>query len=330
MNQLLENQTCIPMKQCFYILILFVITFQCKPKTNKEESISTVVFFRTQGVITFTNAEGKTFAPKLLDLLHDGDHIKTAAKSQAEFLLATGGIIRLLEGSELILDTKLLSEQNVVKSTLRLSVGRVFVKQPKPLKKGETIQVVTPTQIAGVRGTEFLTEVTSNSSQVLVSEGTVQTDWKKDESPNELSESGDYVAEGNKSQADDLGRETKPLTEEDKQLLAEQSKSAADLLEEAKVQMESIREQFEKEREQIKQHLQDFKTQNKVNLDEQKAKNQDLLETQKATNKELMDGAKGETVKESKSMQNNSANQKSDIKNNAKSELDALKESMKK
>ncbi len=318
------------MKQYFYILIIFALTFQCKPKTIKEESISTVVYYRTQGVVTFSNAEGKTFSPKLLDLLHDGDHIKTAAKSQAEFILSTGGIIRLLEGSELILNTKLLADQNVVKSTLRLTLGRVFVKQPKPLKKGETIQVVTPTQIAGVRGTEFLTVVTSNSSEVLVSEGTVQTDWKKDESISELSETGDYVTEGNKSEANESIRETKPLTDEDKQLLAEQSKSAADLLEEAKVQMESIREQFEKEREQIKQHLEDFKTQNKVIIDEQKANNQDILETQKSANKELMDGTKGETVKDAQNMQNNSANQKSDIKNNAKSELDALKENMKK
>jgi hypothetical protein len=228
------------------------------------------------------------------------------------------------------LNTKLLSEQNITKSTLKLTLGRVFVKQPHPLKKGETLQVVTPTQIAGVRGTEFLTETTSESSQVLVSEGTVQTEWRKEETTTDLSDTGEYVTEGNKSEADDSKRETLPLSEEEKELLANQSKTAAELLEEAKLQMDSIREQFEKEREQIKQNLQNFKTENQEKLNEQKALNQDTINNQKTANKELLNAAKGESDKDTRSMQDSSSSQKGDIKNNAKSEFDAIKQNMKK
>jgi hypothetical protein len=319
------------MKQLFYILILAGLTLECKPKSTVTDSFSAVVFYRTQGNVQFYDTKGKLFTPKLLDLLHDGDKIQTNSKSQAEFLLSTGGVIRLLANSELILNTKILSEQNVTKSTLKLTIGRVFVKQPNPLKKGETLQVVTPTQIAGVRGTEFLTEVTAESSQVLVSEGTVQADWTKDDtSTAELSENAEYISEGNKSEANSSKRETKPLTDEDKQLLAEQSKSASELLEETKAQMDTIREQFEKEREQIRLNLQNFKSENQNKINEQKSANEDALKEQKSANQNLLKGTKGDTEKETRSLQEGNSSQKGEIKNNSKSEFDAIKQGLKK
>jgi hypothetical protein len=318
------------MKQTLFIIILISLISFCKPKQSPSNSITSIVYYQTQGEVQFFDPSGKTYSPKLLDQLPDGAKIKTG-KGKVDLLLATGGLVRVYDRTELTLDTKFLSDKNETSNRLKIQLGQVFVSQPTSLKKGESLVVSTPTQIGGVRGTEFLTVVEDTSSKILVSQGQVQTEKVSD--PNaetNLAPESEVISEGNKSEADDQKRETLPLTDEEKALLKNESKSAAELILEAKEQMQSIREQFEEEKARIKVDLEKFKTENKQILDEQKNANKATIDEQKAKNADLINTAKGNKDKETRDLQDAKDSQKGDIKNNAKSELDAIKQGMKK
>jgi len=316
------------------LLILNILIFNCKPKSKSSTSTSipTVVYYQKTGDVKISSASGSPLAIKLFDIIPDGSILQTGANGQVELLLPTGALLKLFENTNLKIDTKLFADQNLTRNRFFLNSGKLFVKQPSALKKGESIEVVTTTQVAGVRGTEFMTVVESDSSKVLVSEGSVQSEQVTEANENDplLSDSAAVIEEGNKSEANDDSRETLPLTEEEKELLAKESKSAAELILEAKEQMQSIREQFEQERERIRANLEEFKVENRQKLEDQKSNNQNELEAQKTKNAELLNSAKGDKEQGTREMNSAKETQKSDIQNKAKSELDAIKEGLKK
>ncbi len=318
------------MKPILLFFLTLVLIVGCKSKTEEFQSVSYAVVLTAFGDTKAFDSKGAPIGNLVKYKLNDGDTIKTGERAQAEILLATGGVIRILEKSEVIMDSKFFPQGKNSRIRLKLNMGQVFVSQSIPLKNEESLQVQTPTQIGGVRGTEFLVQADSEKSKILVGEGKVQTEWvpTNGEVP-EFSESSAMVSSGNKSIADVSKRETLGLDEDEKALLKSQSTSAAEIREQAQAQIQSIMDQFNEDKERIKIDVEAFKAENQEKLNEQKETNQQELNQQKEKNRELMSETKGDKDKSTKSMQNANDSEKSEIQNKAKSEFDAIKQGLK-
>ncbi|WCL49628.1 FecR family protein [Leptospira sp. GIMC2001] len=161
-------------------LMLMVFTlvcmaiFSCKEDPKPDIADSPKISTNT-AVVIFTVGDVSIEGVKLKqgDILQPGIKVTTGKKSSCELQVREHEseiVIQLKQNSEFILEDK--TGPGEVKSSVTL--GNALFKVNKPLKKGESIQVVAPTFVAGVRGTEFSLDVAKNGdSKVSVVSGKV-------------------------------------------------------------------------------------------------------------------------------------------------------------
>ncbi|WP_167884185.1 FecR family protein [Leptospira idonii] len=325
------------MKPIFYTICLFLILFvNCKQKPETGTSVAATVVYQSIGEVEYILPDGSKHNFLVSDSLPDETRIKTGSNGKLDLILKTGALLRVLANSEIRLDTKFFSKQDASRNRFQVLKGKLFIQQPTALRKKESLEVITQTQVGGVRGTEFLTQVDGETSQILVSEGAVQTEHippvpgEPNAEPPTFNENSPVVTEGNKSEADAETINTSPLTDDEKLLLSDLSTSSAQILQSAKEQIQSIKDQFEKDKERIKIDVEKFKEDNRQILNEQKDKNRAEIETQKEANKQLLNDTKGSTSKTTKDISSGKDEQKSEIQNSSKSQMDAIKEGLKK
>ncbi|GBF50468.1 sigma factor regulatory protein, FecR/PupR family [Leptospira ryugenii] len=125
-------------------------------------SLSTQLFSEEVAVLTFIQgkvsfiASGKTKAEsvKLNQILKAGDSIQTE-NGICELQLATQATIRIEKFSRIFLEDILNPKTKQTK--VRAMAGKLFVKVHKHEKtKNHQLSVVSPSYVAGVRGTEFI------------------------------------------------------------------------------------------------------------------------------------------------------------------------------
>src|SRR5690606_432774 len=79
-------------------------------------------------------------------------------------------VIQLKQNAEFSIE----ESANIGEVKSKVLLGNILYKVNKPLKKGESVRVVAPTFVAGVRGTEFSLDVAKNGdSNVSVVSGKV-------------------------------------------------------------------------------------------------------------------------------------------------------------
>ncbi len=103
-------------------------------------------------------------------VLASGDTIKTLGGGQATIAFAQGTELRLDENSEI----KINAQED--KISVFLSLGRTWSRVVSLLGVQVDYEVQTSELVASVRGTAFLTEKTSEATELDVDEGTVQAD----------------------------------------------------------------------------------------------------------------------------------------------------------
>jgi hypothetical protein len=181
----------------FLVIALAVSAISCKkeepqqPQQQKPEPTALVTF--VLGKVTVTSPDGTSAALSVKDEIETGAVIETGAKSFANLQIADTGMIRVDEKSRLEMKDILSADNGTV---LNLKTGSAFSRVIKKLDTKYRIE--TPTMVASVRGTEFLTIASDKKGQVLVKEGTVNVSTSSDTE-------GKPVTERKRAAVDDKG-----------------------------------------------------------------------------------------------------------------------------
>ncbi len=149
-----------------------------KPDVDVSESkkssneLSAVVVFAV-GDSSIKHADNTLEKAQLGTALKAGDHVVTGDNGKVDVQFPDGSNIRISPKS--VIDFSKLSQNNEGTSQTEIALvsGKVFAKVNKA-KKDDNFTVVTPTAIAGVRGTSFIVESESGQpSKVKVVDGSV-------------------------------------------------------------------------------------------------------------------------------------------------------------
>lgn len=106
-------------------------------------------------------------------VLEKGDKIKTGANSEAVLQWANGHKVKVYALCMLNIE-ELSSSGSSEKTSLNVESGKIFAKANKLKSDKSAFQVETPTAVAGVRGTQFMVEVSDDgASTVALLEGSL-------------------------------------------------------------------------------------------------------------------------------------------------------------
>lgn len=134
----------------------------CAKETKNELFVS----FFTGSVTQVRN--GAQVAVEVKGLGKEGDIFTVGEKSTLILQSSDGLVIRFESNTEAVIS----SINDVTKREISLNKGKVLSSVEK-LQKGHGYAVKTPTAVASVRGTQFLTEFTGTKSIVAVGKGVV-------------------------------------------------------------------------------------------------------------------------------------------------------------
>lgn len=180
------------------IAILFLILGFCKENPAPEGGKSSTLSKPLSGVVVFSVGDVITNGKKAKqgDIVNAGEKVVTGKKSSCEIQIREHDaevLIQLKQNSEFSLD--LTTSTGEVKGNI--SIGSALFKVGKPLKKGESVRVKSPTFVAGVRGTEFAIDVAKNGdSSLQVVSGKVATHPRLseiDELPAEVKDNSKFI-----------------------------------------------------------------------------------------------------------------------------------------
>ncbi|QOI50818.1 lipoprotein LipL45 [Leptospira interrogans] len=147
-------------------------TESSKAAATKGNSPSAVVVFSV-GEAKILHADLTEEKAALGASLKTGDKVSTKQKSKVDIQFADGSAIRISENSVIDFDALSINSHGNSDTRLALVSGKVFAKVNKASKEDQ-FSVVTPTAIAGVRGTSFIVDRSkSDKAVVKVLEGEV-------------------------------------------------------------------------------------------------------------------------------------------------------------
>lgn len=155
------------------VAIFAVVACKEKKETpTKTASHAAIVAFTSGKEIKLITAKGEIAAAKGV-LLQESDKVITGKKSQIDLVLPNKILIRIDQNSTVEMREFAQLESGAQRDRLMLQRGTVFAKVAK-LDKKSSFAIQTPTLVAGVRGTQFLTEADeSGKGKVAVIEGKV-------------------------------------------------------------------------------------------------------------------------------------------------------------
>ncbi|EKR66490.1 MULTISPECIES: lipoprotein LipL45 [Leptospira] len=140
--------------------------------TGKENSPSAVVVFSV-GEAKILHTDLTEERATLGASLKAGDKVSTKDKSKVDIQFADGSAVRISENSVIDFDALTINSKGNSDTRLALVSGKVFAKVNKASKEDQ-FSIVTPTAIAGVRGTSFIVDrSTSDKAVVKVLDGAV-------------------------------------------------------------------------------------------------------------------------------------------------------------
>jgi hypothetical protein len=167
-------------KVIFPVLLLSLGLGLCKKPGSelgsgdkKDSSLSAVVVFSV-GESKISHSDGTEEKAQLGATVKTGDTIKTGEKGKVDLQFSSGSSIRVSPATTLDFAKLAMNSGGSLDTQLSLVSGKVFANVNKA-KKDDSFSVITPTAIAGVRGTSFIVEndAKSNKAKVKVVDGSV-------------------------------------------------------------------------------------------------------------------------------------------------------------
>jgi len=298
-----------------YILTGMLLVVACKKQPPKAVAHTAAVVFVTGGDVKLLTTSGESKVAKGT-VLHENDKIQTGTKSQVDILLPGNIIVRLDQKSTLEMSEMKLGEGGVQADRLILQKGTVFAKVAK-LEGKSSFAIKTPTLVAGVRGTKFMTEADeAGNGKVAVIEGKVGVESKTGQSGEVTEgEQASVTAAGGLTEAKmdaATAARTNELSAGVDKLKADQLQIFQNLLNEQKAALEKasgtddVQERMKKSEEAI-QKLKDQTSEQIKQMKEQtdaKVKEaQQKVDDQGAKSQDAIEKAKGNSVEEMRKKQ---------------------------
>ncbi|EMO41789.1 sigma factor regulatory protein, FecR/PupR family [Leptospira noguchii serovar Autumnalis str. ZUN142] len=148
----------------------FLVFNACKKPTESSKAAATS---SPSAVVVFSVGEAKILHADLTEekaalgaSLKTGDKVSTKQKSKIDIQFADGSAIRISENSVIDFDALSINSHGNSDTRLALVSGKVFAKVNKASKEDQ-FSVVTPTAIAGVRGTSFIVDRSKSDKAVV-------------------------------------------------------------------------------------------------------------------------------------------------------------------
>lgn len=180
----------------------------CKGKKEvpaKTASHAAIVAFVSGKEAKLVTSKGEIAATKGA-ILQEADKVITGKKSQVDLVLPNKILLRIDQNSTVELREFAQLEGGAQRDRLMLQKGAVFAKVAK-LDKKSSFAIQTPTLVAGVRGTQFLTEAgEGGTGKVAVIEGTVGVESQTGEAQE--------VSEGEQAEVSTNGKVTESKLDE--------------------------------------------------------------------------------------------------------------------
>ncbi len=202
-------------KQPLLILLMILIGLaNCKEerqiqKQPEKNIIARIQYIKGEAIIQKENTQKSA---QINDVLEMNDIILTRDDATVDIIIKNKGIIRIGENARVELKT--LSEENI---ELKQDSGTV-ITHLKKLNANENYSIVTPTSVAAVRGTSFITKVDKDqNTTVALIHGSIEIKDKKGNSM-VLDKAGEITIQ---KEMDLIKQKLRPLSKESLQMLKE-------------------------------------------------------------------------------------------------------------
>lgn len=149
------------------LLNLFIFSSACqkdskvatptKAEEPAQEHQAVIAFIKGEVVIL---RDGNQSKPVLGEALLAKDTIVTGTNGSLEIILGDEGVLKISKNTSLMLSTAMTNHGEERQTEVNMQYGKLVAVLKKE-RKNDSFNVVTPTSIAGVRGTSFLTSVES-------------------------------------------------------------------------------------------------------------------------------------------------------------------------
>jgi hypothetical protein len=154
-------------KKVYAAVIPMMLASLISVSCGAGKSANAVISFYS-GTATIQSANAQPRPVKIQDMVMDGDIIETGDKSSVIVQVGDELLVRFEANTKVIVT----SIKDIAKREINLEKGKVLSSVSK-LKKGNEYSVKTPTAVASVRGTEFLTDFDNGKTIVAVGKGAV-------------------------------------------------------------------------------------------------------------------------------------------------------------
>jgi hypothetical protein len=155
------------MKKVYAVMMSVMLVSILSVSCGKGKSVEAYISFYS-GTATIQTAAAQPRPVNVQDMVKDGDVIETGDKSSVIVQVGDELFVRFEANTKVVVT----SITDIAKREINLEKGKVLSSVAK-LKKGSEYSVKTPTAVASVRGTEFLTDFDNGKTIVAVGKGSV-------------------------------------------------------------------------------------------------------------------------------------------------------------
>jgi len=152
-------------KVCATVLSIMAVSLVSMSCGGKQAQ-AVISFYSGTATIQSVNSQPRQI--KIQDAVKDGDTIETGDKSSVIVQVGDELLVRFEANTKV----SVTSISDIARRQISLEKGKVL-SSVKKLKKGNEYFIKTPTAVASVRGTEFLTDYAEGKTTVAVGKGSV-------------------------------------------------------------------------------------------------------------------------------------------------------------
>lgn len=253
---------------------------------------------------------GRSTTAKVGDAVTEGMEISTAKDASVDIYFGENAV-KVMEDTRVSVKSLMYGEKGEDITSLVVQEGKMVSRVHKKLSKGDAWEVVTPTTIAGVRGTDFVVEEREGLSKVSCYDGKVRV-----HPASGSEEDGVDLEAGQEATVDPSGKmavqDIKDSSRKDMEKILddfrkmrddlrrdfeEEKKRYQDQFEDARQEslddVEEVRRQSQQDVQDVKDEAQEEIDRLKGNADEQRQEAADAVQSQKDANVVDTDAAAG-------------------------------------
>jgi hypothetical protein len=249
------------------------------------------IFMVVKGEVKITGKDGKTDPAKVGKKVVPGDKIESGKEGRAKIVMSDKNVINISPDTKLIIEkyqndgTNKNVELNILEGKVRASVEQKYDGEKNKFN------IKTPSAVAGVRGTDFLTGYSpaTKTAQIITFSGTVAVGAP---GPNGKIENPVFVQPGQMTSAGSDGKPAAPAAVPKEQLKQEQQETNADTAKgttdkPASESKEAKEEKKDEKKEEKKEEKQEEKKEEKKDekKDEKKEEKKDEKKDEKKEEK---------------------------------------------